>query len=265
MFGFLRVRNAQDLIVAGRSVEITRRPYKRSLGLTLKMNGAIRVSAPMGIPVSRIRDFVVSQESWIETNLKKYDSVRKAHPPKVLREGELFPFLGQQFPLRFEPCGGTARPCFKLTDGKIVCQVRKEMWHLFDPHAPHPELVGALTAFYKKKAREVLLRSVQEFSARMHLVPSALSFRAQKTRWGSCSSQGRISLNWKMIVAPLEVINYVVIHELSHLRYYNHSASFWSLVATQAPDYRTNRNWLRDNQFQADFLAAESELHPEPD
>ncbi len=278
MFRLTRARSAQELsrskrrlptvvrvehmTVSGRSVEITRRPYKRSLSLTLKMNGMIRVSAPMGIPVSRIRDFVLSQNSWIETNLKKYESVRLAHPAKVLREGELYPFLGQLFSLAFEACGGTARPCFKIADGKLVYQVRKEIWHLFDPQAPHPELIGALTTFYKKKAREVLLRSVQDFSVRMNLVPTGLSFRAQKTRWGSCSSKGRISLNWKMIIAPLDVIDYVVIHELSHLRFYNHSACFWSLVATQAPDYRVNRNWLRENQLQADFLASESELHP---
>lgn len=64
-----------------------------------------------------------------------------------------------------------------------------------------------------------------------------------------------------MIVAPIEVIDYVVIHELSHLKYYDHSAQFWSLVETQDPDYREHRTWLRVNQYQADFLARESELH----
>ena len=277
MFRFSRPPGAQDLSrtprapaspreelnVAGRNVEITRRAYKRSLGLTLKLNGTIRVSAPKGIPLARIRDFVLSQEEWIKANLQKYESVREAYPLKTLSEGELFPFLGQQFPLQFEPCTGTTRPCFKIRDGKLICQVRKEMWHIFDPKAPHPELLPSLAHFYKKKAREILLKSVQEFSAKMQLSPSGLSFRAQKTRWGSCSSRGRISLNWKLVIAPLEVIDYVVIHELAHLRFYNHSDLFWSLVETQAPNYRLNRTWLRENQFQADFLASESELHPE--
>jgi predicted metal-dependent hydrolase len=268
MFRFIRARGAQELsksqeiTVSGRSVEITRRPYKRSLGLTVKMNGVLRVSAPMGIPVSRIRDFVLTQDSWIKANLKKYDGIRCAYPRKVLREGELFPFLGEQFPLVFEPGAGTSRPCFKINDGKLVCQVPKEKWPLFDSQAPHPELLSALTNFYKKIAREVLLDSVQNFSGRMSLRPSGVSFRAQKARWGSCSSTGRLSLNWKLIIAPLEVINYVVIHELAHLRFYNHSASFWSLVETQAHGYRANRKWLRENQLQADFLASESELHP---
>jgi predicted metal-dependent hydrolase len=256
---------SEELSISGRSVEITRRPYKRSLGLTLKMNGVIRVSAPKGIPLSRIRDFVLSQESWIEQNLRKYETVRQAYPQKAIREGELFPFFGEELPLVFEPCSGTTRPCFKIRDAKLICQVRKEMWHIFEPNAAHPELLPALAAFYKKTARTVLLKSVELYSEKMNLKPSGLSFRAQKTRWGSCSSKGRISLNWKMVIAPREVIDYVVVHELAHLRYYNHSASFWSLVATQSPDYRVQRNWLKENQFRADFLASESELHPSND
>lgn len=68
-----------------------------------------------------------------------------------------------------------------------------------------------------------------------------------------------------MIIAPLEVIDYVVIHELSHLKFYNHSSSFWALVATQSPSYRVHRDWLKAHQFEADFLASESELHPSND
>lgn len=266
MFRFSRPRaqesriTYEDLTVGGRTVEITRRPYKRSLGLTLKMNGRICVSAPKGLSSSKIRDFVLSQEDWIKTNLSKYESVRQAYPKKQMREGEEFLFVGQRFPLTFEPCSG--KPCFKIRDGKLVCGVRREVWHCFDPHKPHPELLSALAQFYKKKAREILIKSVQEYAGRMNLHPSGLSFRAQRTRWGSCSSKGRISLNWKMIIAPLEVIDYVVIHELSHLKYYNHSAAFWSLVETQSPNYRVNRDWLRNHQFEADFLANESELHP---
>lgn len=249
--------------VRGRNVEISRRAYKRSLGMTLKMNGVIRVSAPKGIPTSKICDFVESQEAWIETNLKKYESVRSAFPKKEIREGEMFPYLGANYPLTFEPMSGAGRPCIKLQSGKLICQIRREMWHVFDRTAAHPELYPALCSFYKKKSREVLISSVNEFSKRMQLQPTGLSFRAQKTRWGSCSSRGRISLNWKLIIAPLEVLNYVVVHELAHLKFYDHSKSFWGLVATQVPDFSVRRHWLKENQFLADFLATRSELHPQ--
>lgn len=262
----MRFRKAQvlsTLTVSGRNVEITRRAYKRSIGLTLKMNGTLRVSAPVGISDARIRDFVITQEPWIQANLLKYETVRQAFPRKVLKAGEKFPFLGQEFELVFEPCN--CKPCFKIADGKLVCQITRHAWEAFDVNRDHPELMPALVAFYKKKSREILTRAVQDHAGRMGLAPSGLSFRAQKTRWGSCSSKGRISLNWKLVIAPLAVLEYVVIHELAHLRFYNHSASFWSLVGEHDADYRAHRSWLRENQFLADFLASESELHPSPD
>ena len=232
---------AVHLSIHGRSIEITRRAFKRSMGLTLRMNGSIRVSAPMGLSITKIRDFVEAQDSWIKTNLEKYESVRASYPRKAIREGELFPFLGIDYPLTFEMAfetlSGTARPRFKIQNGQLVCQIRKDMCRGFDAAAPHPELIAGLIAFYKKKSREVLIDSVKEFSDRMGLAPAGLSFRGQKTRWGSCSSKGRISLNWKLIIAPLDVVNYVVVHELSHLKYYDHSKSFWSLVSTQVPDF----------------------------
>ncbi len=274
MFGLIRSRatresnavkvgsKVEELLVHGRNVEVSRRAYKRSLGLTLKMNGTIRVSAPKGISLDRIRDFVVAQDQWIETNLKKYETVREAYPPKEMRAGELFPFLGENYPLAFEPVGGSTRPCFKIQNGQLVCGIRQEVWHFFDPDAPHPQLVQPLISFYKKKSREVLAKSIQEYSERMGLYPAGLSFRAQRTRWGSCSSKGRISLNWKLVIAPPETIDYVVIHELAHLKFYDHSPAFWGLVATQSPDFIRRRDWLKENQFLADFLSTDSELHP---
>jgi predicted metal-dependent hydrolase len=268
MFNLRRIAPAsrivyEDLEVAGRAVEIKRRPYKRSLALTVKMNGKICVSAPKGVSTAKIRDFVLKHGEWIDSNLSKYEVVRQAYPKKRMVEGEMFPFLGEALSLTFEPCAG--KPRFEIRDGKLVCGVRREVWHGFDPHAPHPELLQPLAAFYKAKARDVLSESVQVYASRLNLFPRGVSFRAQRTRWGSCSSRGRISLNWKMIIAPRDVVDYVVIHELSHLKHYNHSSAFWSLVETQSPLYLAHRDWLKKHLYEADFLSSESELHPSDD
>jgi predicted metal-dependent hydrolase len=250
----------EQILVSGRTVKIVRRPYKRSLGLTLKLNGEIRVSAPKGVPLSKIHDFVSSQDLWIQTHLEKYKTLREAHPKKHFCEGEQLPYMGRTLTLTFEPVGGGKRPCMKVRGEELVCEIRKELWHLFDPKAAHPELRSGFCAFYQKQARELLVSRVRNYAMSMGLVPTGLSFRAQKTRWGSCSSRGKISLNWKLIIAPIEVIDYVVVHELAHLKYYNHSKSFWDLVGTQVADFRVKREWLRDHQFDADFLSAQSEL-----
>ena len=89
---------------------------------------------------------------------------------------------------------------------------------------------------------------------------SHVSYRCQKTRWGSCNSRGRISLNWRLVVAPLSVMNYVVIHELSHLRYLDHSKRFWNFIGQYCPTYKKDRKWLSDHQYEMDFLSTPSEL-----
>lgn len=251
---------AEIIEVSGRSVRIVRRPYKRSLGLTLRLNGEIRVSAPVGVAVSKIREFVVSQDQWIQENLAKYESLRNSYPEKTFCEGEEFPFLGKTLRLKFEPVAGRTRPCVKVRGDLLICEIRQEVWHLFNPSACHPELKKTVISFYQKQARTLLVDRVREYATRMQLMPTGLKFRSQKTRWGSCSSKGTISLNWKLMIAPREVIDYVVVHELAHLQHYDHSSAFWDLVGTHVGDYRDRRNWLREHQFDADFLNSKSEL-----
>ena len=88
----------------------------------------------------------------------------------------------------------------------------------------------------------------------MRLVPKAVRVGSQRSLWGSCSSEGNISLNWRLVVAPPEVMNYVVTHELAHLKYLDHSAAFWSLVARFCPDYKKYEAWLGHNTYTPDFL-----------
>ncbi len=252
---------SEQIQIAGRLVKVIRRPYKRSLGLTLKLNGELRVSAPKGVPLSKIRDFILSQDEWIQTHLAKYQTLRDAIPKKRLVDGEQLPFLGRMVTLKFRPTTSSKRPILKFEGDLLVCEVAREVWSHFNPDEPHPELRAGLSAFYQKQARALLIDRIRHYSHAMGLLPSGLTFRAQKTRWGSCSSKGKISLNWKLIIAPLEIIDYVVVHELAHLKFYNHSQSFWNLVGTQVTDYQGKREWLRVHQYDADFLSAQSEVH----
>lgn len=244
-----------------REVHVLRKPYRRSIGLTLQVNGRIRVSAPKSTPLSRIEDFLAANTQWIETHLQKYRELRDTYPPKRYVEGETFQFLGEKLKLSFVK-SARSRVRIEARDGALFVEVPQEAWAQgFDPSQPHPQLALAMADFYAREGRAVIGQRLAIYSERMGLMPSAVSFRSQKTRWGSCSSRGKISLNWRLIVAPLEVIDYVVVHELSHLRFYNHSQSFWDLVGTQLPRYAELRQWLRDHQYEADFLAKSSELH----
>lgn len=113
------------------------------------------------------------------------------------------------------------------------------------------EDINQLEVWLKKEAVQIIGERVIVASEAMEFNPQKVSFRAQKTRWGSCTSKGHISLNWKLIFAPVEVIDYVIIHELSHLKHMNHSSAFWEQVRLFSPDYEQHRKWLNKHSHLA--------------
>ena len=105
----------------------------------------------------------------------------------------------------------------------------------------------ALEARYRELARMVIGQRVSWFAAKMGVTYGRISIRAQKTRWGSCSSRGNLNFNWKLILMPPEILDYVVVHELAHRKQMNHSKLFWAEVERILPDYERRRRWLKEN------------------
>lgn len=103
-------------------------------------------------------------------------------------------------------------------------------------------------AYYKAKAKKMIRERLVHFNLHYQFDYNRVFFRNQKTRWGSCSSKRNLNFNWRLVLAPLDILDYVVVHELCHLEQMNHSKAFWNLVAEQAPDYKKRRKWLKENQ-----------------
>lgn len=259
-FKKIKKKSGEVLLFRDREVQIHRGLNRRSIGLTLQVNGRIRISAPKSISLSHIKAFLATNSSWIETHLERYRTLREAYPPKRFIAGEKFLYMGQRFALVYR-AGRGAHVDFETSGDELIVSIPESRWNGFDPLAPHPELAVPLARFYESEGRAIIGARLGLYSRRMALRPASVCFRSQKTRWGSCSVQGKISLNWRLIVAPLDVIDYVVVHELSHLRHYDHSRMFWELVSHHLPSYLELRQWLRDHQYEADFLARTSELH----
>ncbi len=102
-------------------------------------------------------------------------------------------------------------------------------------------------AVYRAQAAEVFARKAAYYAERMNVTFNKITIRDQKTRWGSCSSKGNLNFNWRLVLAPVPVLDYVVIHELAHCREMNHSSRFWDIVGEMMPDYRIYRKWLREH------------------
>ena len=224
--------------------EIQRKPFRRGMRLSVQRDGRVRVLAAVTTPTLLIERFVFENVQWIEQQKQKWVEYHAKHPRKQLVAGARLHFLGQERELVFEP-EGRKSPVVEAVENFIVVRGNE-----LSPMVAKL----ALKRFYDKQARLHLPERVAHFSREMRLQPTGLSFRAQKTRWGSCSSAGHISLNYKMMIAPEAVIDYVVVHELAHLRHADHSRNFCQLFESHDARFKEHRHWLRAHQHEAEFL-----------
>ncbi len=240
-------------------VSVEREAFRRRLSLSVALNDKIRVRAAKPTTPTEILQFLELQKEWISARLVKNSNIRIRYPKKAFTEGERFLFFGSHFRLKFEEAAAGLGQIF-LRDENLVVGVPSLHKRGFRTEVAHPEMAKPIRDFYRHQGRSFIETQTQNFAKKMQLFPKDLSFRSQKTRWGSCSTSGHVSFNWRLIIAPKEVIEYVIVHELAHLKHHNHSKNFWNLVATQLPNYPILRKWLHDHQFEADFLAKKSEL-----
>lgn len=232
--------------VDGFEVELRRRPFQRSMRLRVLTGGILRISCGLRTPQTVISRFVQESASFIEKQLQHLNSLQEKFPPKQYLPGETFPFLGVDKQLRIEAASGRPKAAIErdalvIRGGQTTPKDRRDL----------------IQKFYRSCGKTYLTSRVGFFSDQMGLKPNKLSFRSQSSRWGSCSSTGNISLNWRLMAAPAAVLDYVVIHELAHLRHYNHSPAFWALVAEFSPHFKPLKQWLSQNQWALDFLSQE--------
>lgn len=254
----------QQLELGNLQVEVQRRAYQRSLRITVRANGKVLVTTGRGTSAEEIAQFLRDREPWLKQAMRQFKKLREQYPKKRFLQGEGFLFCGELCFLNFAPTLTGSRVRFEVIEPhrELRCWVPRRHWNNSFYVAPQPQVHHELRRFYEQQGRRRLTERVEYWSDQMQLQPRSLSFRSQRTRWGSCTPTGKISLNWRLIAAPAPALDYVIIHELAHLAHLNHSSRFWSLVETFSPNHRLLRKWLRDHQYEFDFLAKESELHP---
>jgi predicted metal-dependent hydrolase len=151
----------------------------------------------------------------------------------------VFPYLDEPHEVIVE-----RRPLSSVVDGEF---------RLANHHVEQTSVKRALETLYRRKARERFERRADHFASVMNVDYEEIHVRNQRTRWGNCSTTGTLGLNWRLMMAPPDVLDYVVIHELAHLREPNHTDAFWSLVAERDPDYEGHAKWLDENSVRLIF------------
>ncbi|HMM21834.1 MAG TPA: SprT family zinc-dependent metalloprotease [Selenomonadales bacterium] len=230
------------IVIGTRRLNYTvRYSRRRTVGIKLVPPDLLEVAAPAGFPGASIEAVLLKKAAWIAGHLRRL-AATAANPINAgLQPGSQLLYLGRPLSLRIVPAK-TARP-------KVEQDGRQLLVHL--PPAPDRAQAGllaeALKKWYIHAARELLAERTAFWAGEIGVRPCRLFIREQKSRWGSCSSRGNINYNWRIVMAPPEVVDYLVVHELCHIKVPNHSKDFWLLVGQAVPDYKRHRKWLREN------------------
>ncbi len=214
------------------------RSRRKSLAIEIQRDGKILVRAPLRTAQSRIEALLREKNAWIEQKLAMVRQLQTQIPSHSFVSGEAFLYLGIRYPLRLVD---RTRPALVL-DGAF--ELAK---------GSYPRARDVFQAWYRNAAASYFQERMAVWSTRTGLDPTALGISSARTRWGSCSPSGKINLTWRLVMAPPAAIDYVIVHELAHLRVKNHSRSFWDLVRVFLPDYPAQRKWLKENGQQLDL------------
>jgi len=208
------------------------RTRRKTIALVIERDGSLTVRAPMKMTEARIHDFVGRHADWV---IKHQEQARTSPLPGSKRyiEGETFLFLGQSYPLAI------------VSHQRLALTFDNNAFLLAVSALPKAEQV--FTRWYKTQAARVLSERILLLSTKYDLPFGKIRITSARTRWGSCSSRGTISFTWRLVMAPAEVVDYVVIHELVHMKIKNHSKTFWGRVEAIYPGYKKNILWLKKN------------------
>ena len=216
------------------------RSKRKTIAISFDRDGNLCVKAPFWISKRAIEDFLNEKSEWIEATSVRLQNQRRKElaQRKKLESGDEFSYLGEKRILtviREE----RQRAKVKCIGERIIMSVPYE--------ADYEEKKEQLEKWYRKEAGIVLEQKAQYFAKVLSVTYEDIRIKDQKSRWGSCSSKGNLNFNFRIIMAPEAVCDYVVIHELCHLVYMDHSQAFWNLVKSVCPSYKQCIKWLKDN------------------
>lgn len=215
--------------------EVIRTSRRKTADIRVE-DGAVSIVVPRQTSPEKIDQLLADKRRWIREKIALYEE-RTPVSSKQYVSGEAFSYLGRHYRLKVQ-CGSFAP--VKLIQGRLVATVPRG--------TAQPRLIrNALARWYKRQADQKLREKVKRFAPMVGVEPAGVGIKTFKSRWGSCTSRGKLEFNWQIMMAPNRMVDYVVIHELCHLIRHDHSAEFWKEVARVMPDYQQCREWLREH------------------
>jgi len=217
--------------------KIVRRNRKKTVQLVVASDNSLTVYAPRFLAERRIDEIVRIKSGWIEKRFE-FNRGRKIKP---LTDGQTISIAGRSFILKI--CRGNSAPV--TTARKLLVFVPEKV---ADENV-EKHLLRSLETWGIEQAKSILPGRVEHYAKMINRRPGKITVKKIRSRWGSCSSVGNLNFNWRIVLAPVEIIDYVVVHELCHMIHLNHSRQYWETVESFLPDYKKRRLWLKENEI----------------
>ncbi len=216
------------------TVNFTLRKKRGCRNIVLRVDErGLRVTAPLRSSDGEVIKFVTTKQSWIAKHLGFYKNLPLLK--SSFQTGDFLPYLG-------ENCSVV------LSEGKNKRPKIEKVANTFFISSNFDAVPKKfIKKWYLQQAEQVIGERVEIWKQKFGASVNSVSIRSQRSRWGSCSTKGNLNFNWKLVMAPLDVVDYLVIHELTHLRHMNHSGAFWETVEMHCPDYADKEKWLKQN------------------
>ncbi len=215
------------------SLEIVRKRNLKNIYLRVTPKG-VQVSANKTVPLDEIEAFVLSKSAWLRKHL---NIVKEKKKKQALISGNEVYYQGEACLL----------VCQEHQLPQVELEFKEQQFFIKMPKETEQEILEELfNRFYKNRAIEFITPMVELWSNKMSLIPTNIAFRKAKRQWGSCSSQNSLSFNYYLMKLPQSLVEYVVVHELAHIKEKNHSKNFWALVEQFLPNYKALVKELRE-------------------
>jgi predicted metal-dependent hydrolase len=230
-------------LLGGREItyHLRRSARARNARLEIGADSRLTVVVPKNSSLREVDALLQQKRRWIQRTLSRMSKSASCPAKTALKEGDLVPYLGRKYTLVVDRMGIPlyTSSAVELNSTSIVVAL---------PDGSDDHLGDVLANWLRQKAKSRIPQYVEASAEKHSLGYGQISVRDQRTRWGSCSHKGNLSFNWRLIMAPPGVVNYIVAHELAHLVEMNHSKRFWKTVEAWCPDYQRHKRWLKENE-----------------
>lgn len=223
-------------IFSGETISFNLVYKKRStMGIYIDLYGNVEVQVPKETSEECVYQLLEGKWELIQQRIKEMKDRTAGHIEKVYGQGGSFLYLGNTYPILISQD-------IDIKKDKVVFE--EDKLHVYVKQQEDERIKQALKRFYYQKCKSLVEKRIQFYQSNFKLKPRSIRISDSKTTWGTCDSMRQLTFNWKLSMAPLSVIDYVVVHEMCHMVHMNHDRSFWRLVGKILPDYEEQENWL---------------------